>query len=202
MNHNKEIYEIEEKLDKLEKFGTPWACWLMREYVKEGKGLDLGAGEGIRTQFFFHKQKDITTADFSENGINRLDKRGFKSLYIDLNKFPYPLKNEDFDNILMFGVLEHICSPCSTMEEVYRILKKDGRFFIMVPKDTNQHAISEHHYYYSFVGIELMLKRVGFKKIKRFYNGVLSPKITKIINKIPLMRNLFPSDIYIVAFKE
>lgn len=201
-NVNKNLYESEEKLDKLKHFGTPWSCNLMRDYVIRGKCLDIGAGEGERTEFFFSGKGEITATDFSENGLKRLQKRGFKSVFTDLNKFPYPFKDEEFDNILMFGVLEHICTPCTAMEEVYRILKKGGRFFIMVPKDTNQHAIPEHYYYYSFKGISLMFERTGFNRVKRIYNGILSSNLTRILNKIPLLRNLLPSDLYIVAFKD
>jgi ubiquinone/menaquinone biosynthesis C-methylase UbiE len=196
------MYETEEKLDKLKHFGTPHACWLMRDYVVPGKCLDLAAGEGERTDFFFKGKGDIIATEFSHAALKRLKQRGFKSAYTDLNKFPFPFKNGEFDNVLMFGVLEHIYTPYRAMAEVHRILKKGGRFFIMVPDARNQHVTPDHYYYYSFTGIRLMLQRAGFRRVKRFFNGVLSPGLTRVTNKVPILRRLLPSDLYLVAFKD
>ncbi len=202
MNENKVTFENEQHLEGLKKFGTPHACWLMREYVKPGKCLDLGAGEGERTKFFFSKNNDVVASDFSQGALKRLKDRGYTPAFADLNKFPFPFKTNEFDNLLMFGILEHLYTPYLAMEEVHRILKPGGRFFIMVPDAKNQKITPVHYYYYSYTGIKLMLNRAGFKRVKRFFNGVISPQFTKLTNSIPFVKKMFPSDLYLVAFKD
>lgn len=56
-----------------------------------------------------------------------------KDKFIDLNKFPYPFKDNYADEILMDNVLEHLDDIPSIMMELYRILKKDGILKIIVP---------------------------------------------------------------------
>lgn len=51
----------------------------------------------------------------------------------DLNRFPYPFKDDEFDEILAYSILEHVDDIVRTMEELHRILKPGGRVDIIVP---------------------------------------------------------------------
>ena len=53
----------------------------------------------------------------------------------DLLHFPYPIKANSFDTIYLRHVIEHfnIDNINNIMNECYRILKKDGQFFVNVP---------------------------------------------------------------------
>lgn len=51
----------------------------------------------------------------------------------DLNKFPYPFKDNSFDLIEMHHVMEHLDNPLRVIEELWRIAKKGGRVVIAVP---------------------------------------------------------------------
>lgn len=51
----------------------------------------------------------------------------------DLNKFPYPFKDNEFDYILMHHVLEHLDDTVKVLDELHRILKKGGVVEIHVP---------------------------------------------------------------------
>lgn len=51
----------------------------------------------------------------------------------DLNKFPYPLKNNEFDVIHASHIMEHLNDTVKVMEELYRILKPNGKLIIKVP---------------------------------------------------------------------
>jgi len=41
-------------------------------------------------------------------------------------KFPYPLRNNEFDYILVDNVLEHLEDPHKVLDELHRISKKNG----------------------------------------------------------------------------
>jgi SAM-dependent methyltransferase len=51
----------------------------------------------------------------------------------DLNKFPWPFKNNEFDEVLARHVFEHLNDVVRTMKEIGRILKSNGILKIWVP---------------------------------------------------------------------
>lgn len=51
----------------------------------------------------------------------------------DFNKYPYPIKNNTYDKILMKMILEHIDNPIKTLKEVIRISKDNAKLIIIVP---------------------------------------------------------------------
>lgn len=51
----------------------------------------------------------------------------------DLNKAPYPFKNDSIDEIFCSHTLEHLKEPELFFKEVQRILKKGGTCEILVP---------------------------------------------------------------------
>ncbi|MCD6493908.1 MAG: class I SAM-dependent methyltransferase [Archaeoglobaceae archaeon] len=51
----------------------------------------------------------------------------------DLNKFPWPFKDNEFDKVRAVHILEHIWDTVKAMEEIYRILKPKGILYIEVP---------------------------------------------------------------------
>ncbi len=51
----------------------------------------------------------------------------------DLNVYPYPIPDNQFELILCMDVLEHVDDIVKTMEELYRIAKPDAIIEISVP---------------------------------------------------------------------
>ena len=49
-------------------------------------------------------------------------------LWFDLNQFPYPDADETYEEVSAWDVLEHLDYPIKVMNEIHRILKKDGIF--------------------------------------------------------------------------
>ena len=50
----------------------------------------------------------------------------------DLNNIPYPFKDNEWDEIMMFDVLEHLKEPLDVMNELHRILKPNGLLSLRV----------------------------------------------------------------------
>ena len=76
--------------------------------------LNLGAGNRI------------------ENGWDNHDIAKHRSeinLVFDLDKFPYPIKDNTYDEIKAIDVLEHLNNPLQAMNEIHRILKPNGILF-------------------------------------------------------------------------
>jgi len=51
----------------------------------------------------------------------------------DLEQTPLPFKDNSFDIVFSYGVLEHINNLPELVKEVYRILKNGGKFISFVP---------------------------------------------------------------------
>jgi ubiquinone/menaquinone biosynthesis C-methylase UbiE len=81
------------------------------------KRLNLGAGVDIKQGYI---NTDITPGP----GIDVVH---------DLNKVPYPFKDNEFDEILAYSILEHVDDLVKTMDELYRILKPGGKLDIIAP---------------------------------------------------------------------
>ena len=60
----------------------------------------------------------------------------------DLNKLPLPFKDEEFDIILAYSILEHV-NYVPLMDELYRILKEGGKVKIRVPHFTYVEAYAD-----------------------------------------------------------
>jgi ubiquinone/menaquinone biosynthesis C-methylase UbiE len=85
--------------------------------MKNIKVLDLGCGK--------KKSPGAIGVDFNKNSD--------ADIIHNLDQFPYPFKNEEFDYCIMDNALEHLQDPIKVLEEIYRILKKNGKLKIVVP---------------------------------------------------------------------
>jgi predicted SAM-dependent methyltransferase len=84
------------------------------------KRLNLGCGE-----------------DYRSSWINLDSRKNIKTdIKCDLNKIPYPLKDNSFDLILAKNVLEHLDNPIKVIIELIRISKDKGKIVIIVPHAT------------------------------------------------------------------
>jgi SAM-dependent methyltransferase len=58
-------------------------------------------------------------------------------LIADLDRFPYPLRDESFGEIRAIHVIEHVSDVIRLMEEAHRLLAPGGRLFIATPHYTD-----------------------------------------------------------------
>lgn len=63
--------------------------------------------------------------------------------YFDLNKFPYPFRNNYADIIFMDNVLEHLHDIPAVMNELHRIAKSKAIIEIIVPYGKSDGAIQD-----------------------------------------------------------
>jgi len=93
--------------------------------------LDIGCGLAPASYLLPEDNKIILVDNFSNVGLNSKNYPK-KTKNIDLNKkLPFPDKYTDI--VLALGVLEHIVNLHSLLDEIYRVLKKDGLFIGCVP---------------------------------------------------------------------
>jgi len=81
------------------------------------KILDLGCGK--------NKRPGAIGVDYSD--------RHAADVIHDLNLFPYPFADNEWDIIYLDNVLEHLDNPIRVLEEVHRICKVGGQVKVIVP---------------------------------------------------------------------
>lgn len=89
----------------------------LRKRKSPSKILDLGCGK--------KKHPGSIGVDFSD--------RHEADVIHNLNIFPYPFNEDEFDEIYLDNVLEHLDDPIKVMEEVHRICAPGGQVKVIVP---------------------------------------------------------------------
>lgn len=79
--------------------------------------------------------------DYRKGYIN-IDKcHKFSDLSFDLEKVPYPFKDNSIEKILAENVMEHLINFEQALDELHRILKPAGVIEILVPHFSSFHGI-------------------------------------------------------------
>jgi len=86
--------------------------------------LDLGCGDGSFTLQIAHRigSSDVTCVDINEMALKEARERGLKTLKHDLNTFPYPFSDQEFDVIVSNQVIEHLFYPIKFLREVEKCI--------------------------------------------------------------------------------
>lgn len=104
--------------------------------LKEGRMLDIGCGGGLLTEslVYYYPKTRIYGYDISKTAIIYAKKFGSgKVTYAVAKNKRLPYRNNFFDVCICLDVMEHIPNVSFFLKEVKRVLKKNGKFFLVVP---------------------------------------------------------------------
>jgi SAM-dependent methyltransferase len=83
-------------------------------------------------------------SDYKEGWLNVDVLRGVRAdKHFSLDKYPWPLKNNSFNQVLMKSVLEHLENPINALKEVIRISRDKARLTVIVPHARNYAYLSD-----------------------------------------------------------
>jgi len=112
--------------------------------------------------------------------------------FYDGTKFPF--NNNEFDSIVTNQVFEHVFNPDSFLNEINRVLKKNGILLLTVPFVWDEHEQPYDFARYSSFGIKSVLEKNGFEIIahrKTVTNfGVIIQLINGYIYKMTVRNSL------------
>ncbi len=104
---------------------------IYNEIKRKGKVLDIGCGYG-RCMYILGVKKYVGI-DISK-GFLKIGRKLFPSVkFIQMDARQLKFKEETFDSIFMFEIIEHLLDYKSALKECYRVLKKNGTFIITTP---------------------------------------------------------------------
>jgi SAM-dependent methyltransferase len=150
------------------------------------KKLNLGCGRDIKESF-------VNLDSVKMPGVNVVH---------NLNKFPYPFKENTFDFVYASHILEHLDNLVKTMQELHRISKNNATIAIKVPFFPSMYAASDptHKNFFTYLtwdyftdinhnhvfgDLKKPMFRIAERKIIFSWNKLLSP-MNKLINLFPV----------------
>lgn len=141
--------------------------------VKNKRVLEIGLGQGADSMQIINRGAIYHGIDLTEESIKRLKERFqlFNSPYkevIKANAQSIPYSDNYFDVVYSHGVIHHSPEIRSIVEEIYRVLKPDGRAVIML------YHKNSFNYYVSIA----LIRRAGLLLLFVF------PFLIKVVSKL------------------
>ncbi|NYZ75675.1 class I SAM-dependent methyltransferase [Candidatus Micrarchaeota archaeon] len=89
----------------------------------------------------------------------------------NLEKFPYPFKNNEFDAVYIHHCLEHLEDTVKVMDQIWKITKPHGKVLILVPYGASAWSLTNptHKKFFNYA---TLTDFKGFKVLKCKYNYV------------------------------
>lgn len=131
-----------------------------------GHVIDYGAGIGNFT-FYYRKFNNITPAEVNLDCINYMKSKGLKPLTI--HEDVISVEDETFDSALLDNVLEHVNNVERVMNEVKRIVKKNGIIIIGVPGVLGFNLHYDHKTFFDELSLEKLCNKLNLKLSKFMY---------------------------------
>ena len=136
-----------------------------KPYIVNKKVLDLGCGTGYGSaELISMGAKSVDGVDLSKGAI------GFARANYKKNRLSFkiadalnlPFKDNTFDCVVSFEVIEHVKDYTKYLTEAFRVLKKGGYFIFSTPNIMQYRRGSSHYHFKEFSAQEL---RQTFKKM-------------------------------------
>jgi SAM-dependent methyltransferase len=77
-----------------------------------------------------------------------------------------PCEDEKFDLVIAQEVLEHVNDPFKAIEEISRVLKKDGYFYLQLPFIIGYHPCPNDYWRFTHEGIRELLDKSKFNVVE------------------------------------
>jgi len=105
---------------------------MFESYRKNNKLLDVGCSTGVFLKAARNKGWEVWGVEISKPAANYAKEMYNLNVYCgQLKKAGY--KNDYFDVVNMWSVLEHVSNPAEVISEAHRILRKGGLLILNVP---------------------------------------------------------------------
>jgi SAM-dependent methyltransferase len=153
-----------------------------------GSVLDIGCGEKPYERLF-HCDKYVGM----ELGscLNRQTKKA--DIFYDGKHIP--AKDNFFDSVVMFEVLEHVFNADGLLKEVRRVLKPGGLLLMSVPFIWDEHEQPYDWGRYSSFGLNALVSRNEFKVLKQQKSvtgiAVVFQLLNAYLDKLKMMRRWY-----------
>jgi ubiquinone/menaquinone biosynthesis C-methylase UbiE len=135
--------------------------------------LDIASGSGYGTKLLSEVAKKVYGVDVSEESVEyakeNYNSKNIEYLVGDAEKIPLP--DGSVDLVVTFETVEHVNNYMKFIDEIHRVLKKDGLAIISTPND-EEFAEGNHFHLHEFKYKELTsLLGKTFKYLKPYHQA-------------------------------
>jgi len=115
-----------------------YSCRVFSRHLRPGSILELGPAEGIMTENLAKMNRPLTVVEGASSFCEDLRER-FPDIEVVHSLFEDFLPEQQFDNVILGHVLEHVEDPVQVLELVKTWLKPGGRALSAVPNARSLH---------------------------------------------------------------
>lgn len=138
---------------------------------------------------------NVTGIDISHEYTQFCHKRGYERV-VTGSGYELPFRDNSFDMVALFDVIEHIPDDQKVLEEVRRVLKPGGQVFISVPAYqfmfSQNDRVAHHLRRYTAGRLNALLAKVGLQSKKTtYFNTFLFPLILPAVMVLKLKEKIF-----------
>lgn len=147
--------------------------------IKPENALDIGCAKGYLVDMLNQSGIDAYGIDLSDYAISQASDTIKSKLYtLDIEKEKLPFADNYFDLITIIGVLEHLYSFEHVMEEIERVIKKNGYVFVIVPTPDRRSAKTDKTH------INVQFRRCWVNLFKKYGLILINDSLRHNFNKV------------------
>lgn len=146
------------------------------KYIK-GEVLDVGCGKKPHEDLFLLASKYVGL-DTNNSGHNHKN----EDIDILYNGKKFPFEDETFDSIVSFQVLEHVEDETLFLQEIKRVLKRNGTLMLTIPFMWEEHEVPYDFRRYTSYGLKKLFEDMGFEILKHEKLGAKNSFFLQQIN--------------------
>jgi len=187
--------------------------------LSRGEALDIGCGTGDFLNEMSKSGWNVKGIEPNETARNSAIKNFGLDIFEESALFE--LKENSFDVVTMWHVLEHVYNLDRHLTQIKNILRNEGRLIIAIPNADSYDAkkygefwaaydVPRHLYHFNRVSLARLMEKYGFEIVKvkpmvfdSFYISMLSEKYKKgKINYVSAFFNGLITDLYGLSDKK
>ena len=108
-------------------------------HIRGGVALELGCSDGYMTEMLASRVDHLDVVDGSRSFLAEAEKRGLPNVAYTYSLFEQFETSTKYDYVFASFIFEHVLDPQLVFAMIRRVLKPDGRLFLVVP---NARALS------------------------------------------------------------
>jgi 2-polyprenyl-3-methyl-5-hydroxy-6-metoxy-1,4-benzoquinol methylase len=138
--------------------------------MKEGlKILDYGCAKGTVMKRLLKQNPSVKVYLYD---VSRMYEHLWEQFIPESQYCSYQVKSEwetTFDVVTSFFSFEHVVNPLKELEDIKKLLKKDGLLYLLVPnilENTGDFIVVDHIHHYSESSLHYLLAKAGFETVE------------------------------------
>jgi len=158
---------------------------IVKKYKIFGTVLDIGCGSKPYRSLF-DNIKEYRGIDFKDYSVNKDFPAGKPDYYFSdkyIKTLTLPFKNESFDNVVAFQVLEHHPNPQKLINEMFRIVKNKGYILLTTPFLGGIHEEPNDYQRFTKYGLIELFKLYKCELLEIIKQGSLFSTISMLLNE-------------------